>query len=418
VGLQQGLTSAADPERMLADLRALAEVTGNDRGAQRVAWTDTWAKAREWENGLLAELPVSVEVDEAGNQWATLEGESPETLIIGSHIDSVPDGGWLDGCLGVLSALEVLRGLARNGRPPLTVKLIDWADEEGARFGLSLLGSTMTTSGLEPDYVRGLRDVGGMTAGEALAAHGVEVERMAQARSRLDQAVAYIELHIEQGPVLEARDLPLGVVRGCYGTERWEVRFTGQAAHSGSTPMDQRRDSLLAAARVALEVRELARQLGGVGTTGRISSEPGIPTAVAGVSTLLVDQRHEDPEVLGQLHEQAEEASRRIAAEENVEVSWSPLFRIAPIPFDPPLIESAAAIVNDIQGTDVRLPSGPLHDAARVAEFGVPTVMLFVRSKRGLSHTKEEDTDEADLALALNALDRLVHDRLAQGTSS
>jgi N-carbamoyl-L-amino-acid hydrolase len=399
---------------MLADLRALAKLTGDERGAQRVAWTDTWAKAREWERGLLSELPVTVEVDEAGNQWATLEGDSPQALIIGSHIDSVPDGGWLDGCLGVLAALEVLRGLASGGRPPLTVKLVDWADEEGARFGLSLLGSTMTTSGLDPGYVRDLRDAEGITAGEALAAHGVEVKRMSRARSRLERAVAYIELHIEQGPVLEAQDLPLGVVTGTYGTERWAARFRGQSAHAGSTPMDQRLDSLLAAARLALEIRQLAFRHGGVGTVGRITSEPGIPTAVAGTSTAQVDQRHDDADVLSRLHAEAERASREVAAQEGVEVSWSPLFRIAPIPFDPSLIETAAAITADLQGTGVRLPSGPLHDAARVAEAGVPTVMLFVRSKRGLSHTREEDTDEADLALALKALDRLVRERLAQ----
>jgi N-carbamoyl-L-amino-acid hydrolase len=266
----------------------------------------------------------------------------------------------------------------------------------------------------DPEFVRGLRDADGVSAADALAAHGVDVDRMGDSSTRLNDAVGYIELHIEQGPVLEARDLPLGVVTGTYGTERWAVEFVGQSAHAGSTPMDQRQDSLLAAARLALEVRELTRQHGGVGTVGRISSEPGIPTAVAGVSTELVDQRHEDPDVLRELQGRAEQASREIASEEKVEVSWSPLFRIAPIPFDPSLIESAAAIVADIQGTDMRLPSGPLHDAARVAEAGVPTVMLFVRSKRGLSHTREEDTDEADLALALTALDRLVGERLAQ----
>jgi len=405
---------SADPARMLADLRALAELTGDERGAQRVAWTDTWARAREWERGLLAELPVSVEVDEAGNQWATLEGQSPEALIIGSHIDSVPDGGWLDGCLGVLSALEVLRGIVADGTPPLTVKLVDWADEEGARFGLSLLGSTAVAGSLDPEFVRALRDVDGVTAGEALAAHGVDVTGMSAAGSRLTQATGYIELHIEQGPVLETRGVPLGVVSGTYGTERWAARFVGQAAHSGSTPMDQRHDALSAASRLALEVRELARARGGVATVGRIDAEPGIPTAVAGVATALVDQRHVEADALRELHEDAEAASRSIAADERVEVGWSPLFRIAPIPFDPSLIESAAAIVADLQGVDVRLPSGPLHDAARMAEAGVPTVMLFVRSKRGLSHTREEDTDEADLALALSALERLVRDTLAR----
>ncbi|MBV9809811.1 MAG: hydantoinase/carbamoylase family amidase, partial [Solirubrobacterales bacterium] len=272
---------AADARRMIAELRELARLTGDERGAQRLAWTDTWAQARDWERELLAELPVEVDRDEAGNVWATLRGRSPETLIVGSHIDSVPNGGWLDGCLGVLSALEVLRSLSADGPPPLTVKLVDWADEEGARFGLSLLGSMAAAGQHDPDFVRRLRDADGVGAADALAAHGVDVDRMGESRSRLADAVAYIELHIEQGPVLEARGLPLGVVTGVYGTERWAVRFTGQAAHAGSTPMDQRRDALSAAARLALAVRDLARTSGGVGTVGRIDAEPGIPTAVA-----------------------------------------------------------------------------------------------------------------------------------------
>jgi hydantoinase/carbamoylase family amidase len=402
----------ADPRRLIKNLRELARLTGTDRGAQRVAWTDTWARAREWERDLLSELPVEVDIDEAGNQCATLAGASPRSLIIGSHIDSVPDGGWLDGSLGVLGGLEVLRGLAAEGTPSLTIKLVDWADEEGARFGQSLLGSTAVAGKLDPELVRGLRDVEGVTTAEALGAHGVEVDRMSQAASRLAGAVAYLELHIEQGPVLESRGLPLAAVIGTYGTERWAARFTGQAAHSGSTPMDQRRDALLAAARLGLEVRELARIHGGVGTVGRIDAEPGIPTAVAGVATALVDQRHGDADALCEVHERAELASRAIAADERVDVTWSPLSRIAPVPFDAALIESAATIVTELQGTDARLPSGPLHDAARVSEAGVPTVMLFVRSKRGLSHTREEDTDEADLELGLTALDRLVRSEL------
>lgn len=402
----------ADADRLIRDLRELARLTGTDRGAQRLAWTDTWARAREWERALLSDLPVEVEVDEAGNQWATLPGASPQSLIIGSHIDSVPDGGWLDGCLGVLAGLEVLRGIAAEGTPPLSIKLVDWADEEGARFGHSLLGSTAVAGGLDLELVRGLRDVDGVTTTEALGAHGVELDRMPLAASRLAGAVGYFELHIEQGPVLESRGLALGTVTGTCGTERWAARFKGQAAHSGSTPMDQRRDALLAAARLALAVRELAREHGGVGTVGRIDSEPGIPTAVAGVATALVDQRHIDADALREVHGQTEVKSREIAAEERVEVSWSPLSRIAPMPFDPALIEASATVVSELQGTDARLPSGPLHDAARVADSGVPTIMLFVRSKGGLSHTREEDTDEDDLRLALTALDRLVRREL------
>src|ERR1700751_3687964 len=149
---------AVDAKRMIAELRELAELTGDEDGAQRLAWTDTWAKARDWERGLLAELPVEVDRDEAGNLWATLPGRSPDPLIVGSHIDSVPNGGWLDGCLGVLSALEVLRALSADGPPPLTVKLVDLADEEGPRFGLGLMGSMAAAGQHDPDFVRRLRD--------------------------------------------------------------------------------------------------------------------------------------------------------------------------------------------------------------------------------------------------------------------
>jgi N-carbamoyl-L-amino-acid hydrolase len=400
---------APDPERMLSDLRALAALTATDRGAQRLAWTGTWARAREFERELLAELPVDVELDEAGNLWATLTGERPETLILGSHLDSVPDGGWLDGCLGVLAGLEVVRTLAAMGRPPLTVKLVDWADEEGARFGLSLLGSSAVAGTLgEPGVVGELRDADGISAREALAAHGVDVHGMAAARGRLDRAVAYLELHIEQGPVLESRELPLAAVTGTYGAERWAVRFEGQAAHAGSTPMHLRRDALAGAARLALAIRELARRHGGVGTVGRIDAEPGIGTAVAGAATALVDQRHGDPRTLAAAHAAARAAAAEIAAEEGLDVGWSPLFRIDPIAFSPELVDAGAAIVAELQGEDARLESGPLHDAARVAGAGVPAAMLFVASKRGLSHTREEDTDEGHLALALLALHRLA----------
>jgi hydantoinase/carbamoylase family amidase len=403
-----GPGAGPDAARLIGDLRSLAALTATEAGAQRLAWTDTWASARAWERSVLAELPVSVEIDEAGNLWVTLAGERPEFLILGSHIDSVPDGGWLDGALGVLAGIEVMRGIAAAGRPPLTVKLVDWADEEGARFGLSLMGSSAVAGKLDPSFVAGLRDARGVGAREALAADGVELERMPGACGRLDGAAAYLELHIEQGPVLEARDLPLAVVTGTYGVERWAVRFQGQAAHSGSTPMDLRHDAVAGAARFALEVRAIAGDHGGVGTVGRIEAEPGIATTVAGVATALVDQRHAEARGLTAVHAEAREASRRIADEEGLEVTWSPLFRIHPIPFDTRLVDAGAQIVAELQGEEVRLPSGPLHDAAHVADSGVPTVMLFVRSKRGLSHTREEDTDEGDLALALEALDRLA----------
>src|SRR3954454_21893374 len=239
-----------DPARALADLRALRELTEDDRGAQRVAWTDTWAQARAWLRERLAELPLAVDRDEAGNLWAVLRGARPETVVLGSHVDSVPDGGWLDGALGVLAGLEVVRAIAAGGEPPVTVALVDWADEEGARFGRSLLGSGLATGMAEPHSVAAVSDRDGTRLADALAAHGVDLEAAPRARARLDHAVAYLELHIEQGPVLEREGLAVGVVTGTAGVQRHAVRIRGQAVQGGGFPMDARRDALVAGARL------------------------------------------------------------------------------------------------------------------------------------------------------------------------
>jgi hydantoinase/carbamoylase family amidase len=398
------------PSRTVVELRELRELTGSAEGAQRVCWTDTWSTARSWMREKLEALPVDVEIDEAGNQWATLPGESERALVIGGHIDSVPNGGWLDGCLNVVAGLEVLRRIAEAGTPPISVRLVDWADVEGARFGRSLVGSSAASGTLDPEELRGLRDRDGVTMPEALAAHGVELERMKESGPQLENAAAYLELHIEQGPVLERLGLPLGVVLGTFGVERHLVRFGGQAAHSGSTPMADRRDAFAGAARLALEVRELTTQAGGgaVATTGSVVTRPGIVTAVAGSCDLSLDQRHLDADVLARLLREAQEASERIGREERLEVAWERLWHIHPIPFDPHLIELADQSIAEVAGTSYRLPSGPLHDAAEVARAGVPTVMLFVQSLRGLSHTKEEDTEPEHVELSVRALDLLA----------
>jgi N-carbamoyl-L-amino-acid hydrolase len=406
---------ALDPARTVRELKELAELTSDAGGAQRVCWTDTWARARAWMRAKLEELPVQVEVDEAGNQWATLPGASPRAVLVGGHIDSVPNGGWLDGCLNVLAGLEVLRRHAADGTPAATVRLVDWADEEGARFGRSLLGSSACSGTLEPELLRGLRDRDGVSLPDALAAHGIDLERMTDCGTQLAGAAAYLELHIEQGPVLERLGLPLGVVLGTVGVERHRLHFSGQTAHSGSTPMVDRRDAFAGAARFALEAREIARRTAGgaVSTTGSVSVEPNIPTAVAGTCAISLDQRHIDASVLAGMLADARAASQHIAAEERIEVAWEHLWRIDPIPFDPALIELADEAVRDVAGQSHRLPSGPLHDAAETARAGVPTVMLFVQSLRGLSHTKLEDTTEEHLELSVRALDRLADKTIA-----
>ena len=397
-----------DTARVVEGLRELARLTADERGAQRVAWTDTWIAARDWLRAELDGIPgLTVERDQAGNTWATLPGDSERFVIVGSHLDSVPDGGWLDGALGVLGALEVVRALAEQARP-VTVKLVDWADEEGARFGRSLLGSSACAGTLDPEAVRGLTDRDGVALPDALAAHGVELDRAGEARERLDGAIAYLELHIEQGPVLERLDLPLGVVLGSFGVERHRLTFTGAHAHSGSTPMDARRDAFVAAARSAVAFRDdAAARTDARATTGPVRVEPGIATAFNGRCEVTLDLRALDPVELSAMHEHARREAERIAGEEGCEVAWEPVFAIDPIPFDRDLIAVAEDVVTEVAGNCSSLPSGPLHDASEMARV-LPAVMLFVRSLGGVSHTSAEDSRVEDVELGVRALYELT----------
>jgi N-carbamoyl-L-amino-acid hydrolase len=392
-------------------------LTADENGAQRVAWTQTWEAARGWLREKLAGLPLEEETDEAGNQWWTLRGSSVQEVLIGGHIDSVPNGGWLDGALNVVAGVEVLRRLAEEGEPSVTVRLVNWADEEGARFGRSLFGSSAAAGSMtDQDELRQRRDGDGTPLPDALVQHGVELDQALEARKQLEHAAAYLELHIEQGPVLESMDLALGVVLGTFGVERHQVTFTGQAAHAGSTPMDKRRDALAGAAKLELEIREIAKRTGkgAVCTMGGVVTRPGIVTSVVETAECLLDQRHLDADKLAEMLSNAEAASRRFAQEEGIEVAWERIWNIEPILFDEALIELADESIREVAGESHRLPSGPLHDAAEVARAGVPTVMLFVQSLRGLSHTKLEDTKEEHLGLAVQALDRLTDKTIAR----
>ena len=407
---------ALDSSRTVAELKELRELTGDENGAQRVAWTDTWETARAWLREKIADTGAEHEIDAAGNQWFTLRGASDRALVIGGHMDSVPNGGWLDGCLNVMAGVETLRRIAAEGTPPLTVRLVDWADEEGARFGRSLFGSSAASGTMsDQDEIRGRTDANGIRWVDALAEHGVDLDRALEARAQLENVAAYLELHIEQGPVLESMDLPLGVVLGTFGVERHQITWRGQAAHSGSTPMAQRRDALAGAAKLALEIRPIAAEVGdgAVCTCGGVVCKPGIVTSVVETAEQLLDQRHLDADKLARMLQLAKDASERFAAEEDVEVSWERLWQIQPILFDERLIELADEAVREVAGTSHRLPSGPLHDAAEPARIGIPTVMLFVQSLRGLSHTKVEDTKEEHIELSVQALDRLASKALA-----
>ena len=408
--------SASD---VIRDLREIAERTSTAGGAQRVAWGPIWREAREWFADRIAKLGLEITTDAAGNNWVTLPGASSKAVIIGGHLDSVPNGGWLDGVLGVLAGLEALRMFA-GAPPPVTIKLVDWADEEGARFGRSLLGSSAAGGSLNVDDVRELTDKQGIRLVDALRENGVDLDRMLEAHTALEalDARAYLELHIEQGPVLESMNRPTGVVLGTFGVERHMLRFTGQAAHSGSTPIPMRRDAFLAAAQTALECREIATRhskpgAGVVCTCGVVKVEPGIVTAVPGVCEMSFDQRALDAAVLQRMLAEARDASERAARENNVSVEWRRLWRIEPRLFDPKLIELCAEAVREITGDAPRLPSGPLHDAAEMVPH-MPVVMMFAYSSNGLSHCKEEDTPEPYLEQTIEAFLRLVRKTVEQ----
>ncbi|MDQ6765052.1 MAG: hydantoinase/carbamoylase family amidase [Verrucomicrobiota bacterium] len=400
-----------DPRRTIAELKELRLLTGDEHGAQRVAFTGLWAGAREWLR-TKAEAIASVEThrDEAGNFWATLPGESEKALLIGGHIDSVPNGGWLDGCLNTMAGIEILRRISAeyDGKPPVTVRVVDWADEEGARFGKSLFGSSACSGNLDLDEARTLKDQEGITLPDALKQCEIQFERVKECGKELRHAAAYLELHIEQGPVLLDLDLPLGTVLGTFGVERHALIFHGQAAHSGSTPMNRRRDALLAAAKMSPEIYAIAQRNAGVCTIGSCLTKPGIVTSVVEECRITLDQRHLNAAALAQMLREAKEASERFAHEGNVTVAWERIWNIEPILFNEELIALCDESISETRSQPHRLPSGPLHDAAEVARAGVPTIMMFVQSLHGISHNKIEDTREEHLEMAIAAFDKLA----------
>ncbi|WP_411826841.1 hydantoinase/carbamoylase family amidase [Luteolibacter sp. AS25] len=404
------MPSFPDPKRTVAELKELRALTGTEDGAQRVAFTKTWQEARAWLKEKMAELPAEEHADAAGNLWFTLKGESEKALIIGGHMDSVPNGGWLDGSLNVMCGVEILRRIHEEfgGNPPVTVRLVDWADEEGARFGKSLFGSAAFSGNLDMEEARVLKDRDGVPLPDALGECGIDFENVKQARVEQKNAAAYLELHIEQGPVLLDLDLPLAVVQGTYGVERHEIIFHGQAAHSGSTPMNRRKDALLPAARMAAEIYKITGRHGGVCTIGSCKTEPGIVTSVVEGCRITLDQRHLDPVALASMLDDAKVASERFASEANVTVRWEKILGIAPQPFHAKLMDFCTEAILQVSGEAPHLPSGPLHDAAEVSAAGIPTVMMFVQSLHGISHNKIEDTREEHIELSVLAMDHLA----------
>ena len=396
---------ALDPGRVVSQLRELQELTGDENGAQRVAWTDTWNTARAWLDGLLDGLPLERERDAAGNDWWTLRGDSERAVLIGGHIDSVPNGGWLDGCLNVVAGAEVLRRIAEQGTPPVTIRLVNWADEEGARFGRSLFGSSAAAGSMsDQDELRQLTDRDGISLPEALAANGVDLDRALEARSQLETRRGLPRAPHRAGPGARVDGHPAR-------RRARHLRRRALAHHVDGPGRARRLDADGQAPRRARrrgEARARAPRDRGPGRERR-RLHVGRRRLPARHRHLRRRDRRAAPRPAPPRRRRAwrsccrlaQEASERFAAEENLEVAWERIWNIEPILFDPALIDLCDDACREVAGTSHRLPSGPLHDAAEVARAGVPTVMLFVQSLRGLSHTKLEDTREEHLELSV-----------------
>ena len=401
-----------DPARTVADLKELRELTGDENGAQRVAWTDTWETAREWLRGKVSDTGAVEEIDEAGNQWFTLAGDSEQALLLGGHIDSVPNGGWLDGCLNVMAAVEVLRRIAEEGRPPLTVRVVNWADEEGARFGRSLFGSSAACGSMDDqDELRQKRDANGIALPDALAEHGVDLDNALAARKQMENAAAYLELHIEQGPGTRVDGHPArrrarhvrrrAPPRDVEGPGRARgLDADGQAARrAGAAQRSSRSRSGRSRPRSATAPCARRAASSASRASSRRSSRRRSSSWISGTSTRRSSRGCSSSRRRRASGSRARRTSTcRGTASGTSGRSCSTTA----------LIELADESIREVSGTSHRLPSGPLHDAAEVARAGVPTVMVFVQSLRGLSHTKLEDTKEEHLELSVRALDGLA----------
>lgn len=404
-----------DAKQVIRDLRELASFTSDEKGAHRVAWTPTWDKAEEWFVDTMKAEGATISVDSAHNIFAKIEGDTDEAVLIGSHLDCVYDGGWLDGALGVVAGMGAIKRHGIHGtKPKKTLYVVSWADEEGARFGRSCIGSSAVSGALDVKEAAALKDNEGVSFTEALEKYNLNINDFPNARKEFMQKGIknYLELHIEQAPILESQNQSVACVYGICGCERQYITFTGQRAHSGC-PISMRHDAFLAAAQASLAFRDIGLQNDAYCTVGKVSVVPDVVTIFPGTCTISLDQRSIDGDVLKKIYDEAHEACLKAAKDNGVEVKFETVWSIPPTIFDTHLADICKEAVKEQTGEPTSMFSGPLHDAAEMAKF-LPSIMMFVKSTKGLSHCKEEDTPDADLECGISAFLRLVDKVLSE----
>lgn len=405
------------PRTLMERIERLAAISEAPDMLVRRSFTEALARANEEVAGWMRDAGLAVRRDAICNLIGRRDGADPDagTLILGSHLDTVRDAGRFDGPLGVLVALACLERLgSEKRRLPFAVDLIAFTDEEGLRFRTSYLGSSAVAGTFDPAWLD-LRDDEGTTMREAMRAAGGDPGAIASCAYRPEDVRGYAEVHIEQGPILEGADLPVGVVAGINGQDRLTVRFSGMAGHAGTVPMPQRRDALSAAAEFVLAVERLALETPGlVATVGQIAVSPGASNVIPGTATLSLDVRHvrDDAriEATGALRNQGE----AIAGRRGVQLRWEPVQQSAAVPCAPVLVEAFARAIA-ARGLPVqRLASGAGHDAVPMARL-TQAAMLFVRCAGGISHNPAEAVTAEDAATAVDVLHRFVLDLAAGG---
>jgi hydantoinase/carbamoylase family amidase len=387
---------------LAADLEAAAQIGADAGGVTRFAWSPELAQANAWLVERLAALGLETEVDAAGNvlgRWRAREGTA---VAVGSHLDTVPRGGRYDGALGVLAALDVVRKLQADGLAPgRPVWVVSFNDEEGGRFQTGMLGSRAFVGDVD------LADWRARGVDVAMAEAGFDFDRLSEAQA-VDELGAYLELHIEQGPTLEAEGVDVGVVTAITGMLGFRARFVGEANHAGTTPMELRRDALAGAARAVLALRDEARARDDMtANVGVIQAEPGGFNVIPGVAELTIDVRSPTPDGFERLDRFVHETLEAIAAEENLGLEFRETHRKPPVGLDPGLQDVLEEAARAEGATVRRMPSGAGHDAMVVAKH-VPAGMLFVPSRGGLSHCPEEFTSPELCELGARVLARAV----------
>ncbi len=393
-------------QRIMARCAALAEISETPGALTRVYLSPEHLRANQCVAAWMEAAGMRVWQDSVGNICGRYEAHTPgaPALLLGSHLDTVRNAGHYDGMLGVLAAIEVVAELHRTGRRlPVALEVIGFADEEGTRFGITLLGSRGLTGTWPPEWLS-RTDADGISVARALLAAGLDPARITAAARPPDAFCGYLELHIEQGPCLEAAGLPLGVVTAINGARRLNCVFTGEANHAGTVPMGQRKDALTAAAEWTLAVERITTERGQhrVATVGTLNCLPGAVNVIPGEVRLSLDIRGPEEAPLASLLAELLAEAEQIAARRGLRFSAEQFYAMPATACDTRLQAHLSHSVAAVQGRSLSLPSGAGHDAIAVAECW-PVGMLFVRCDRGISHHPDESVHEADVAVAVAA---------------